>query len=84
MAREEQGNLQASVRLLYVLCKLRSNLDEVDWRSSQWDFVVDNRDLVPLIGYTMLALFTRLYKIGRADTVVWDEVSSTSRISKRL
>lgn len=28
----------------------------------------------PLIAYTILSLFTRLYKIGHADSVVWDEV----------
>lgn len=27
----------------------------------------------PLILYTVLALFTRLYKIGASNTVVWDE-----------
>jgi dolichyl-phosphate-mannose--protein O-mannosyl transferase len=30
---------------------------------------------VPLIIYTGLSLFTRLYRIGLADSVVWDEVS---------
>lgn len=30
---------------------------------------------LPLIVYTILALFTRLYKIGDANSVVWDEVS---------
>ncbi|GAA95617.1 glycosyltransferase family 39 protein [Mixia osmundae IAM 14324] len=31
------------------------------------------RDYVPLIVYTILALFTRLWRIGASNTVVWDE-----------
>lgn len=40
---------------------------------SQVDFAKDNADLAPLIIYTFLALFTRLWRIGLSDTVVWDE-----------
>lgn len=32
---------------------------------------------IPLIVYTILAIFTRLYRIGAADSVVWDEVRSS-------
>lgn len=30
-------------------------------------------DFIPLVVYTGLALFTRLYRIGKSNTVVWDE-----------
>lgn len=33
----------------------------------------DLRELLPLLIYTILSLATRLYRIGRANTVVWDE-----------
>ncbi|PLW41557.1 hypothetical protein PCASD_09993 [Puccinia coronata f. sp. avenae] len=35
--------------------------------------VDDLRELVPLLIYTILSLATRLYKIGRVNTVIWDE-----------
>jgi len=35
--------------------------------------VEDLRELLPLLIYTILSLVTRLYKIGRINTVVWDE-----------
>ncbi|KAI7961564.1 hypothetical protein MJO28_002053 [Puccinia striiformis f. sp. tritici] len=33
----------------------------------------DLRELIPLLIYTILSLATRLYRIGRVNTVVWDE-----------
>lgn len=36
----------------------------------------DVRPYIPLIVYTFLSLFTRLYRIGVTNSVVWDEVSS--------
>ncbi|KAG0140808.1 hypothetical protein CROQUDRAFT_674442 [Cronartium quercuum f. sp. fusiforme G11] len=42
-------------------------------RYDQSVFVEDLRELVPLILYTIFALVTRLYKIGKANTVLWDE-----------
>ena len=35
----------------------------------------DYDDLIPVAIYTALSLFTRLYKIDKSNTVVWDEVS---------
>ena len=35
----------------------------------------DIRPHIPLIVYTFLSLFTRLYRIGANNSVVWDEVS---------
>jgi dolichyl-phosphate-mannose--protein O-mannosyl transferase len=45
----------------------------------QYDFAMENSDLFPLFAYTILALFTRLWDIGKSDTVVWDEVRTSSR-----
>lgn len=36
-------------------------------------FIDDLRELIPLVLYTIVALATRLYKIGKANAVVWDE-----------
>jgi dolichyl-phosphate-mannose-protein mannosyltransferase len=38
------------------------------------EVVSDLRAQIPLIIYTILSLFTRLYRIGANNTVVWDEV----------
>lgn len=38
------------------------------------EILSDLRQQIPLIIYTLLALFTRLYRIGASPTVVWDEV----------
>lgn len=40
----------------------------------QVDFCRENYDIIWLCIYTVLSLFTRLYRIGRSNTVVWDEV----------
>lgn len=40
----------------------------------QVDFCRENYDIIWLCIYTALSLFTRLYRIGRSNTVVWDEV----------
>ncbi|KAH9817102.1 family 39 glycosyltransferase [Melampsora americana] len=42
-------------------------------RYDQSIFIEDLRELIPLIVYTILALGTRLYKIGSSKTVIWDE-----------
>lgn len=39
----------------------------------QQDFLNENHDLLAVLFYTGLSLFTRLYRIGRSNTVVWDE-----------
>lgn len=50
----------------------------LDQHDSQYDLAMDNSDLLPLFAYTVLSLFTRLYDIGKSNTVVWDEVRSLS------
>ncbi|PWN54061.1 putative dolichyl-phosphate-mannose--protein mannosyltransferase [Violaceomyces palustris] len=40
-------------------------LENVRWLFQQEEFV--------LLFYTLLSLFTRLYRIGRSNTVIWDE-----------
>lgn len=41
--------------------------------SSQVDVIRLNSDLIPLAVYSILALLTRLWQIGKSNTVVWDE-----------
>lgn len=36
---------------------------------------------IPLIIYTFLSLFTRLYRIGANNSVVWDEVRPLTLVS---
>lgn len=38
------------------------------------EILADLRGQIPLLVYTVLALFTRLYRIGANNSVVWDEV----------
>ena len=40
---------------------------------SQVDVIRLNSDLIPLAVYSILALLTRLWQIGKSNTVVWDE-----------
>ena len=39
----------------------------------QVDVIRLNADLIPLAVYSFLALLTRLWQIGKSNTVVWDE-----------
>ncbi len=50
----------------------------------QTHFLKENEDIIPLIAYTILALWTRLYNIGKSNTVVWDEVRSPLKIRAAL
>lgn len=43
------------------------------FRCSQIDVIRLNSDLIPLFVYSVLALLTRLWQIGKSNTVVWDE-----------
>ena len=36
---------------------------------------------MPLVIYTILSLWTRLYKIGKNNAVVWDEVCPETLLS---
>ncbi|GAA6005428.1 hypothetical protein JCM10207_002978 [Rhodosporidiobolus poonsookiae] len=47
--------------------------DRVSWGAIGREILSDLRAQIPLIIYTILALFTRLYRIGANNTVVWDE-----------
>ncbi|GAA5971301.1 hypothetical protein JCM11641_008301 [Rhodosporidiobolus odoratus] len=47
--------------------------DKVTWRAIFREVLSDLRAQIPLILYTILSLFTRLYRIGANNTVVWDE-----------
>jgi dolichyl-phosphate-mannose-protein mannosyltransferase len=49
------------------------------FRPVQWDFVWQNTEHIPPLIYTLLSCFTRFYKIGLSDVVVWDEVSENLR-----
>ncbi|POY73479.1 hypothetical protein BMF94_3416 [Rhodotorula taiwanensis] len=46
---------------------------DVTWGAIGREVLADLRQQIPLIIYTILALFTRLYRIGASNTVVWDE-----------
>lgn len=37
------------------------------------DIWANNRDVIAVLFYTALSLYTRLHRIGRSNTVVWDE-----------
>ncbi|BGP29202.1 Dolichyl-phosphate-mannose--protein mannosyltransferase 2 [Rhodotorula toruloides] len=53
--------------------KARARGEPVSWRAIGREVVSDLRAQIPLIIYTILSLFTRLYRIGANNTVVWDE-----------
>ncbi|GAA6041203.1 hypothetical protein JCM8097_008341 [Rhodosporidiobolus ruineniae] len=47
--------------------------DKVGWGAIGREVLSDLRSQIPLIIYTILSLFTRLYRIGANNSVVWDE-----------
>lgn len=52
-------------------------IDNDSQRDIGREVLSDLRSQIPLIIYTVLALFTRLYRIGANNTVVWDEVRAS-------
>ncbi|GAA5981932.1 hypothetical protein JCM5350_006569 [Sporobolomyces pararoseus] len=53
--------------------KLIKQPNKITWSAVFKEVLSDLRAQIPLIVYTILALFTRLYRIGANNTVVWDE-----------
>ncbi|GAA5856473.1 hypothetical protein JCM8547_008760 [Rhodosporidiobolus lusitaniae] len=53
--------------------KIRDPRREATWKAVGREVLSDLRQQIPLLVYTVLALFTRLYRIGANNTVVWDE-----------
>ncbi|GAA5892190.1 hypothetical protein JCM8208_001470 [Rhodotorula glutinis] len=51
----------------------RRDRQPVTWRAVGREVLSDLKAQIPLLVYTVLALFTRLYRIGAANSVVWDE-----------
>ncbi|GAA5937672.1 hypothetical protein JCM3775_002095 [Rhodotorula graminis] len=51
----------------------RRHRQPVTWRAVGREVLSDLKAQIPLLVYTVLALFTRLYRIGAANSVVWDE-----------
>jgi dolichyl-phosphate-mannose-protein mannosyltransferase len=50
----------------------RGNLVGADGEA-QTELAKSNRHHLPLVVYTILSIITRLYRIGKSNTVIWDE-----------